>query len=527
MKKPSEITPGAVFAMPLRGGAWGACQVLRAQRRDVEVVVLDHVSDARPTLASVTRIPLTQERYAYKVSHARVHVVDVLPRDFVCIGVVEPVLPELPQSNVWAFWSSLPNDIVYERRWRAIPEPARRAWREGSKHGPPATVRLPSGDVSVPCNLHTLYVKLGGRAHDGPTLAVADASALDWRCFDALPALTSVEVSGYTGGLAAWLATRPLINTLALRDFTAPHIDLTATHVERLTLAPAGAATVRVPVCLDELKVRVRAPRQLCVEGVDDETVVSVEAWDDADLAMLEGATHVRSLTVHGIGALDLAALGGYGALRSLVLFGAPGRLRNSAHLARHCDLRTLHLRACYDVDVAHMPALSAWASLEELRAWSLHAGDTEALRAHWGRDRRVALRAPVDDAGVFATADFPVLRWPSTVARLLIVRGYAQAARKLAKCSATVAELRKALKLFTVAVARATKDGGPLAGDARRDVEASWRRLVARAGERLPSLTEASVASMRTWVAPDDAPVRSGAHGEVEDIATGARDRP
>jgi len=499
-KKPS-LTVGDVFAMPQARGGWGACQVVRVDGRDVEVAALDHLSEARPSLADVAPRAIVCERYNVRRGEpARVHVTDAPPGDFVHLGARAPALPALPASNSWASWQALRDEAAREARWRAIPEDVRRGYREGAASSAQVTVALPAGPLKLPRRAYAVRLAFDEARPDRSWFRAGEGRSVDWGALDALPCLSHVAVRGDAPGLLAWLATRPLVNDLVWEEFSAEAVDLRGLGLTKATLRPARLASLHLPDGLDEVTLAPRgAPLAVAAEADGAFLRLHLSVWAGDELASLRGLGEARTLAVAGFSELDLGAVArAFPKLRALRLTGAPGRVRGAAALAALPSLGELRVWGCVGFDVENLPPLASLPALSQARFTGLCASDRAALHARWGKDRRVASNAPIDDVVVFAVADFPLLRWPQGQRAELVCTGYTRAARALLKGELTPAAAAKALGTFATAVARAVEHTGPLTAAERADVETSWQRLAARAAERAPGASFAKV--KKTW---------------------------
>lgn len=482
MAKKPAWTVGEVFAFPCDHGGWGAGQVVRADD-EVEAVALDHLSDAPPVLADVRLIPLQQSRFGANGALHRFHPIDALPADFVRLGAADAVVPPEPRSNVWAFFTSLRNDVWEERRWAQLPTSVRDAYDSASVYDW-VELMVQGSVLRLPRRQSWLHLDLTGRAAAPNALAPKDPARFDLALLDALPCLTELRVTGAAPWLPAWLADHPLLRTLRWEHPGVTALDLRASHLDALALTAPDLRAATLPDTLGQLQLHAQPTAPLDLTARDHGRVLRLElwTWDTDGLRAARGIEAARGLDLRGFATLDLAAIAPYTRCRDLALTGAPGRLRGVASLSSLSSLQVMHLRGCVALDAAEMPALSAWAQLDEVRAWGCHARDVAALKARWGRDRRVHLSAPIDDDEVFATADHPVLRWPDGTRRGVVTHAYTLAAKKLCQRPLTAAVAQKALASFVTGVRRAVKATGALTDGERADLAGSWSRLAARA---------------------------------------------
>jgi hypothetical protein len=491
MAKRPAWTVGEVFAFPGDHDGWGACQVVRAGANgEVEVVVLDHLSDAPPTLSDVCLIPLRQSRFGANGALQRIHVIDALPDDFVRLGRADAVVPEAPHSNVWAFLTSRRNDVWEERRWAQIPADVRDAYNTASVHDR-VEICVDGLPHPLPLRQSWLHLDLTRGAPAQGTLAPRDPARFDPSVLDALPCLTELRVTGAAPWLPAWLARRPVLRTLRWQRPDAAALDLRASHLDLLALTAPDLRALALPDALEDLHLLADPAETLDVTTKDRGRALRVELaiWRTEALRAVRGVEAARGLVVRGFTTLDLASLSPYTRCRELSLAGAPGRLQGGSGLGALTALQILHLRGCVALDAAEMPPLSSWAQLQEVRAWGCHARDMAALKSRWGHDPRVHLRAPINDDDVFATTGHPVLRWPDDTRRGVVTRAYALTAKKLCLPSLTAVVAQKSLASFVAGVRRAVTATGPLTDGERADLAVCWAQLVARARARCPTL--------------------------------------
>lgn len=500
MKNKPAVTLGEVFAMHHPRGLWGAAQVVRVEGNDVEVVVLDHLTERSPSLDEVTTKPLVHARYGYSQQLARSHVIDGVPREFVSLGVRAPALPLTPHSGIYGFWRGLIEAAYDEHRWRALPQATRDAWFANHKRRDKVRVECSGATHEYLASTSELHLVIGDERDDRASAIVRDGSALDWRVFDALPCLTQIDVKGDHAGLIPWLETRPLVSSLTWSALSVESLDLRALPLRLLTLEARRPLEVKLPASLDELHVRVRGATPITLDAERDGASLSLhlDVWNDADLDAIRGLSHARELTLEGFESLDLSRLTRFFGARELTLNGAPGRLAGSDALARFTELRALTLHRCYDVDAARFPSTDAWRTLEEFRTFGLHKRDVQTLKSRWKKGVRPTFAGPVDDDAVRATSGFPVLRWAPLGGRATLVSAYAKSVKALAK-SKTPSEVTKALRSFSTCAKRVAERTSRTPEESA-DMNATWEILLAMARARLPEAERESIDVAQLW---------------------------
>lgn len=478
MKKKAPVELGEVLAFPLLRGGWGVCQVVRVEPKDIEVVALDHISDALPSLGEVSRAPLAQDSYFWDVEVLREHVVGAPPKDFVSLGVCGPVVARDPPSRHYAHWESVRSTVTHYRRWRRCPESARAAFRAAVATREKRTLSLPGGPVTAFAHMSHLLVATGQALAPLNAFRVADVSKLDWRVFDALPCVTHVEVYGDAPGLLAWLATRPIVMELMWRDCAEPSLDLSGFTLSSVAVGPRGPREITLPPSIEKFTLLGDDRSAVTVRVPDAVTSLElgVETRDGRSLSLLSGVSKATSLDVNSFATFDCGALSGFTALRSLGLNSQNGALTGCRHLAALSSLETLSIRTCRSIDVDEMPPLTAWRAMERLLVWGAHEADSAKLKSHWGRTRTVSVTSPQKASWFAAHPSHPLLHWAHYAGAPQACGAFATAMRSLT----TGREPVKTLQTFARAIEKldATR-AVRFSDDERADLARTWDILV------------------------------------------------
>lgn len=470
-KKPPRPAVGEVFAMPLRRG-WGACQVVgRAAKSDV-VVGLDHWSEAPPALADVALRPLYIDHHFWSRTLHRMHVSGPVPASFVALGAAPCAVTDEPSSVSYGGWMNLPLHAALQLQWNALPPGPRDAFRLARESRQPVTVRLPGGDATVALGENELSLDL--TRHRGP---------YDFTALDALPALMKLDVTGAAPGLVAWLATRPLVETLTWRGELPDELDLRATSLRSCELVADGDRAVTLPTDLELLTLAPSATARWRVRAHDDGALLtlSLRTRRGDGIDRVDGVDRVWRLSVHGFTELDLRTITARFHPRSLELFGAPGDVRHADALASLSALETLTLWRCFRVDADHMPALSQWPSLHRAEVVEAVVAEGAALKANWGRDRRVSVRSPLPDAWPRHHTGHPFLEWHNAHRGGLAGAAFATASMKLVTAGGDETAVRRVMRGFVMALQRVHERDGAFTPDESRDIESAWSLLLAR----------------------------------------------
>ena len=472
------LSVGDILAFPLVHG-WSACQVLQVASKRIEVVGLDHWSAECPALAAVTLRPLVIDHHFWPGSLLHMNASGPPPESLVALGAAPPVLPEAKPFNSYGGWASFPLQARLQLRWNALPEAPRAAFHAARGLRTPVTLRLPSGEVSVPIGRDKIALAFGAQL-DPDAFHIERAADFDFGALDVLPVLLSVSVTGDAPGLLDWLRTRPLIEKFSWRGALPPYIDLRGTHLRECALDADGAHEVVVPDALESLALTPSATARWDVTARDDGALLALrlDTWDGDGINRVTGLGRTPSLTLSGVGTLDLRPLAEHLHPRG---FGAPGELRGSDALAAFDGLETLAFWRCLMVDAAHMPSLPQWPHL--WRVDVVEALDTEAaaLKAAWGRDKRVSVRAAHDAAWARHHGAHPFRRWRDERKRAEVGAAFAGASKKLDTAGADAAVVAKAMQGFVRALSRAHTKGAGFTAAEVADVEAAWATLLAR----------------------------------------------
>ncbi len=488
----ASVALGEVFAFPLVRGGWGACQVVRVEAKDVEVVALDHFGDERPRLGVVRRSPLVLDSYFSTSEPVREHVTGAPPEDFVSLGVCGPVVPRDPPSNTYAHWESVRSSASRHRQWRGFPEASRAAFRASIARKEKRSLALPNSVVKVSEHTSSLLVATGSSLSPLHAFRAPDPAGFDWRVFDALPCLTSVEVWGDAPGLIAWLATRPIVRELTWHGVSQPSLDLSGLSVDSVSVAPRGPCDLSLPPTLESLTLRGDDRSAVTAHVPDAATplALTVETRDGRSLALLTGASKATSLRVASFASFDCAALAGFTSLRSLELNSQNGALTGVAHLASLTGLRSLTIRTCRSIDVERMPPLSAWPSMTRLLVWGARDTDAARLKELWGRTRDVSVTAQQKTSWLATHPSHPMMHWPHYAGAAQVCGAFSTAMRSLVAGR----DPANVLPLFARSIERIeVTRTAPYSADERADIAAAWDVLVAHvadaeARERLAS---------------------------------------
>lgn len=119
-KAPKPVQPGDLFAMPLAGGRWGVCRVLRVKRQQVLVQSSPWVGDAPPADLSDPLLvqPLVKTHHSWDNSIDRMWVDDPPPADLVRLGRIPVTAAEAKlDCDTSGSWVGLRLQPLLQWRW--------------------------------------------------------------------------------------------------------------------------------------------------------------------------------------------------------------------------------------------------------------------------------------------------------------------------------------------------------------------------------------------------------------------------
>lgn len=394
--------PRTVFALPLRDGRFGACQITRQTQTTVDVLGLDWIGEMPPTLAALEGAKaLRLDHHAHKGQLCLVCVSGDPPRDFVELGQL-PLRTKEP-GGAYSSWHYPEIQIAMQWRWdHVVPAAAKRHYKRAQVDKSEVSLTLEPGAKaqSLARDCWRLQIGVDGVAKVGG-LRVDPKAKLDWSALDALEGLTEVSYAGRDAGFITWLATRPLISHVGWTQHGQEEIDLSrCSWLEELRLDPGPLArrgsTLRLvlPDALEQLALLGRWPTaRLEVVHTRAGAGMALRHFQPGRTlpAAIDGLARLRELEVVGAPSIDAKRLLGYRELRELRLdFPAydalpPGRqstLRNVRQLGALEKLRSVELRRCSTLDVDAFPTLTSWPDLEQLEISGLAKEDAQTLRA-------------------------------------------------------------------------------------------------------------------------------------------------
>jgi len=380
------LEPGTVFAVPLDDGRFTALQWIRMTADHSEIVELDWLGEAPPTLADLEDArPLVLSHHSWngRIEH-RLASPAAPPATMIAIGVLSP--PVLPPPGTYGGWPDGWAQIVAQREWETeIPEADRRAYKES----PVKTARVALGEKARP---------------------LASGAPVAWREIAEMGRLSELEIHGDPDGLVEFLRSRPLIGQLRWAGHGRTRIDLSRTRVRELTLDVVGPLEAILPDSI----------RALSVEG-DVKALTIRQSYEGARMGLSvigspelpRGLQRLKRFSANTCGVVDIGALAeAFPALASVSVHGPATRVKGIERLADLQNLRTLALYGCYELDAAKLPPASRMPRLEAVVIGGHVKDDAKQLRAAFGEVRTFELRGGKTKAWLEANLDNPFRDW-------------------------------------------------------------------------------------------------------------------
>jgi hypothetical protein len=416
-----DLRVGAVAALPLSDGGWGACQVTGLRPDIVTVLALAWHADRPPTLAQLDGAgPLTVDHHGWAGTTENVNLdrAAPLPSGLLWLGSM-PVPPGVAEaSSTFSTWAGLAAQVVAQHRWDTVlPAEVRAAYRAAD---PAEVVRLDlgggSGIRSLPATTFELDLSdLPSVATLGPAVrpvaepwsgngsstgsangtgpgpgpgsgtdtaggpaprnvaGAAGASGTDgrssfgpmrWNELDRLPRCTTLIWSGPDRGLTAALAAHPIIERLVWHDALAA-VDLAATGLTALTFSGRPPVRLALPRAVHTLELTgSSAPAVVTVADDGRWLRLRLDLGGDLGVPVVPpipaGLHRVRDLDLAVDGTLSVAPLRALEELEALRIAWdkGPGRLVDTGALAGLRRLASIELVDGHAIGAGDLPDL-------------------------------------------------------------------------------------------------------------------------------------------------------------------------
>jgi hypothetical protein len=330
-----DLVPGAVAAVPLPGGGYGACQVFAVDAKLVRAYALAGHFESVPSLAELTSaepLPLTHHNWSGDVLSADVDG-GMPPPDFVWLGTL-PVPPDLDLGKGFIFWDLLAEQMALQSHWdRVLPTDWKAAYR---RPGFDPTMRVPvdlgAGPADTPQGTNHIDLR-----------SLPPSVEVEWGGLDALPHLTGLAWAGADRGLVAALVARPWITSLRWEE-PPSIVDLCGTGLTEVYLVGGAPPDIRLPPGL----------RRCQLEAFEDVPLVSAAEdgrWlclsvDSPCPVIPSGLRAARRVRLHVRGTFSGSVLHAMTDIHTLDIRWSrpPGDLTDAAALARLPRLHTVEL---------------------------------------------------------------------------------------------------------------------------------------------------------------------------------------
>ncbi len=395
------------YAMPLRGGRWGACQVLGVVEEGTDVVAFSWVGDHPPTLAELADAePLLLTHHAHRGQMERLYVSGPPPAAFIHLGERAPVVDPTTPGRSYGGWDSLTLQPRLQKRWDdEVPASEKARYRDGDG---PVTI----GETTVKPGSR---VRIGAAPDAMFPLAVEDA--VPWSALDAAGQLTEIEYTGRDPGVLTYAASRALISTLVWREHGQTTIDVRGAQVSELRVDASRRLTLALDDEVETLVVMGHGRgRTVAVDLPSEGRDLELRIWEPKKSVLppaVKGLSALRELSVSGVKTLDLRAVRrGYPGLTSITVWTRYGTLVHARELARLPSLTSLTLYDVYDMNVQDLPELEALPALRHACFHGLRKSDAQALKQRWKKLPHLDISGAKNDAWVAANADNPLRDW-------------------------------------------------------------------------------------------------------------------
>jgi hypothetical protein len=439
------------YAVPLRGGCWGACQVLGVSAEQADVVAFDLVVREPPTLKRLAKAKaLALTHHAQRGQLERLYVRGPVPTAFLPIGAREPLIDPATTFNSAGGWTSLGTQVLLQHRWdHVIPKAEKARYRKGNTE-----VTLGNTTKAV-----GHFVRVGDTPH--AEFHVPADEAVTWSALDGAGCLTELDYTGRDPAVVDYVTSRKLVGKLMWWAHGQTAMDLSASGLRELRIDSARRLSLHVNEHLECLALLKHGRgRSLTVIHPTNGEGLELQLWWPTGHVLpprIKGLERLSGLDLNSIQVIDPRAIARvYPQLRSLVVRGKYARLEHPAALAKLKRLESLTLYDVYDVDVAALPALAKLPNLRHVTVGGLRKSDAQALKSHFNGLDHLEIYGAKNDAWIAANANNPLRDWVDDDERFgdRACKAFAKAYRTADKAK-TIAEVKRALTDFVKALNR------------------------------------------------------------------------
>lgn len=395
------------YAMPIRGGRWGAVQVLGIDGENADIIAFDWLGKKPPTSQQLAKAkPLVLDHHAQKGRVQRSYASGPVPSHFRTVGDLPPVVSGPMQPPSYAGWESFDLQLRLQQRWdHEVPKAEKARYRAGDQ-------QITLGETTVMGN-HTMTI--GETPH--ATLPWPADAPVPWKVLDGAGTLSKLFYHGRDVGVIEYVASRKLISELSWYDHGQSSLDFRGASLRELRLGVTKRLTIELDDELERLTLnRHGKGRSVSVRQGSGGEGLSLTLFQPVDQLFppaVKGLERLSELDVSWLTLIDLRAIAkAYPALRSLTVRGKYARLTHPEALAKLSELESLTLYDVYELDVASLPPIEKLPKLTQVTFGGLKKSDAQLLRKHFKGLPALDIHGAKNDAWIAANAQNPLRDW-------------------------------------------------------------------------------------------------------------------
>ncbi|MGE0323427.1 MAG: hypothetical protein AB7S68_14040 [Polyangiaceae bacterium] len=400
------------YAMPIRGGLWGACQVIGIDGENADIVAFDWLGKQPPTLKQLAKAkPLVLTHHAHKGSIQRMYADGPVPADFRAVGELPPVVSGEMKPQSYGFWGNFAHQLRLQQRWdHEVPKAEKERYRAGDQ-------QIALGETTA---MGRYNMSIGATKH--ATLPWPAAEPVPWEVLDAAGTLTALTYHGRDANVVKYVASRKLISEFSWYDHGQSSLDFRGASLLELRLDVPKKLSIRIDEELTDLTLTGHGKgRSVSVEhaaksgaaGGEDLSLTLFQPVDQLFPPAVRGLERLSELEVSWLKVIDLKAIAkAYPKLRSLLIRGKYARLEHPEALSKLSELESLTLYDVYDLDVAALPPIEKLPKLNHVLYGGLKKSDAQLLRKHFAKLRYLDIHGAKNDAWIAANANNPLRNW-------------------------------------------------------------------------------------------------------------------
>ncbi len=395
------------YAVPLRGGRWGACQVLGLSDGQADVVAFDWVGEEPPTLEQLAKAKaLVLSHHAHRERVQRCYYSGLVPPDFRALGERPPLLSGEMQPPSYGSWAGVGHQLLLQWRWdHEVPRAELERYRAGDREITLGeTTALPSYTTTIGA----------ARWADFPWPA---SEPVPWRALDAAGTLTKLTYHGRDVGVISYVASRKLVTELNWYEHGQSSLDFRGASLLELRLDVPRRLAVSVDAELRELTLSGHGKgRSVAVEHPAAGQELQLHLWQPLGGVVppaVKGLERLSELDLGPMKQVDLRAIAkAYPKLKRLTLRGKYAKLEHLEALTRLRELESATFYDVYDLDVASLPPIGELPRLSQVTFGGLRKSDAQLLRKHFATLEHLDVHGAKNDAWIAANANNPLRDW-------------------------------------------------------------------------------------------------------------------